>query len=473
MCVVAQEQHKLNGEYHLHAIIAFKRQRDIYGSRLLDLPRTLGRDYITLEDDLDYHAHIEGVLDYKHCLQYTCKEDAAPYMYNMTMDQVRAMVSKSRRTFRKMPDGTLFPIAPEDITPAILPSVVTRSATAGKPKVSDEVAKRLLDGATIEDIVTEYPGYVLQNLQKLSLFQSKVALPSRATQALLPWTPDLITSSHPDLQCSRTIIRWLQDNILKSRHLRQKQLYIHGPPGCGKTSLLMWLRRYLVTYDIPRHEKYYDLIHHGIQLTTMDEVTGANKSIQEWNSWLDGSDITLPVKGAQWLKTLSHHNWPTILCSNFAPNHIYRNADSVAIEAFLSRLVVVRIPDHVLLQFHMAEPSSPNQHPDCTTTTQSNDPSETQDIALPSIQTDAYSAVSTPQLAQSGTVEPNTTQMDALSLLANAARVQLPTTNVDPTIQRARAYYESINPNNKETHDNPYILSRYRAGMQQNSGNPT
>lgn len=458
MCVVAQEQHKLNGEFHLHAIVAFKRQKDIYGSRQLDLPYDLGRDHVT-EDGVPYHAHIEGVYDYKHCLQYTCKEDSSPYMYNMTMEQVHAMSATNRRTYRKMPDGTLFPINASDITTAILPSIVTRSAAADKPKISDVVAQRLMAGSTIEELTAEYPGYVMQNLQRLSLFQAKIVQPAAASKSRLPWTPERLRSSHMDLACSRSVITWLQTNILQPRRLRQKQLYLYGPPGCGKTSLLMFLRRYLVTYDIPRGEKYYDLVHQGIQLATMDEVTGANKSIQEWNTLLDGSDITLPVKGAQWCKTMEHSNWPIILCSNFAPNHIYRSADSTAVEAFLSRLTVVKIPDNVNLQFHMEEEETP-------TTTTTAEPVDTS--------TSAASPTDAPQTVVEDTSTIPSVEKDSVTLrILDAARdlyrtigrTSAPTAPVDTALQRAAEHYQQLNPDSV-TNDNPYILSRYRAGAQ-------
>ena len=80
------------------------------------------------------------------------------------------------------------------------------------------------------------------------------------------------------------------------RQPRQKQLWLWGPPGIGKTRFLSYLRARLRVYDMPKDEDFYDSYEDGCyDLVVMDEFK-SHKKIQFLNAWCDGQPLPLRQK---------------------------------------------------------------------------------------------------------------------------------------------------------------------------------
>ena len=163
----------------------------------------------------------------------------------------------------------------------------------------------------------------------------------RAAAKLKAWVvpqPDSVPEGwYPELGM---ILEWLDLNIKgEQRALSAKHLYIHGPTGIGKTSLVDKLREYLSVYDVPHSEDFYDYYQDGVyDLAVMDEFK-ANKQLQWMNLWLQGFQMTLRVKGAQRIKK---QNLPTLILSNYSVEESYKNKNQNQLAPLFRRLTVLK-----------------------------------------------------------------------------------------------------------------------------------
>jgi len=441
--VVAQEQH-LNGEYHLHAVIQMKKQRSVYDCRFFDIPRYLGQPPTAsttatpIESSKDtYHAHIDVPTRADSAISYICKDDQTPHMYGMCMADVRPYRNGTSRPQSRTVDG---------IQSSSSMDISIARSTSAKPKLSDTIANELLSGKSLKDVLKDHPGYVMQNLSKLEKFLASLVTPIIDAARLKSPTLDQLTSiHHKDDTSINAIVDWLRTNMRQPRQLRQKQLYIYGPPGVGKTRMTQFLREYYLVYDVPRREDFYDLYHDQVDVAILDEFTGSMKSIQWLNSFLDGSTFTLPKKGAQYEK---RRNIPVIILSNYSPEDNFPRADRVALRAFMDRLLVVSLSEGTTLELSMPESSTLSSIEEPTPMSGS-----------PIAPTDHVSCPSIPSSQETTTTcssQPQATET-SFDTMMQAQRAQQELTKAPPpppTIQ-----YE--NPM-----DDPYVLSRYRAGKQ-------
>jgi len=142
-----------------------------------------------------------------------------------------------------------------------------------------------------------------------------------------------------------TILRWLHENVNKSRLPKQKHLYIYGPPDTGKSSLLNFLSQRLRLYDLP-HEAFFDFYDDdSYDLIAGDEFHSNFMPRTILCPLIDGYETNLRVKGAQIMKK---KNIPAIFCSNYPLTELYKGVD---LTAMLSRFEVLDLTDHPLA-FH-------------------------------------------------------------------------------------------------------------------------
>lgn len=282
--VVAKEAHK-DGTPHLHGIFYFKEKCNIQNANA-----TL--DLICMK-----HGNYQGAKSPKKVLRYVCKDN-------------------NYVTFGDVPTWT-------------------------ETKLTDQVAKMLMDGKSYQEVKEAYPGFTLLHKRKIEDFAGECQR-KRACDSLQVWEAPVYTGNDYNVML---IAEWLRTNIRQSRKPRQPQLFISGIPGVGKTRLISQLSTFLRVYHIPREEDFYDFWENGLyDVAVLDEFK-AHKRLQWMNNWLDGSVINLRQKGSQILKM---QNIPTIILSNFLPEEQYKK-DSVARDAFLQRITC----SHVVEEFNL------------------------------------------------------------------------------------------------------------------------
>lgn len=186
-----------------------------------------------------------------------------------------------------------------------------------KARMSDVVAKKVIDGTSIRAITADAPGYVMMNLQKIRSFQSFVRSQRPVDRLPLPRIGFLGLSSKV-----LSIWTWITNNVRQDRPrpLGQPQLFIVGNTGLGKTSLINCLRPALRIYYPPASEDFYDMYDDSeYDLIVFDEFYHS-KTITFMNSFVEGSPVTLRTKGGQLMK---EKNLPVIVLSNYTPAECY------------------------------------------------------------------------------------------------------------------------------------------------------
>jgi len=281
LIVVAEEEHK-SGEPHLHAIISFATKNDM-------------KDCAAQLDALTgKHGNYQGARSLVKTLRYVCK------------------------------DGNY-------ISHGDMPDI------SEKPKIQDKIAKLALAGITFKAIVAEDPGFSMMQKRKIEEFIGWNKR-QKLDEDLLPWKCPTIMS---DCYAALDLQEWLHTNILQPRQPRQKQLWICGKPGIGKSRLIGLMRLRLRVYDMPRDEEFYDDYEDGLYDVVILDEYKHQKRIQFLNAWCDGQPLPLRQKCKQALKT---DNLPLIVCSNFCIEECYR--EGVGRDALCDRFVQCNFYDN-------------------------------------------------------------------------------------------------------------------------------
>jgi len=299
--VVCEEDHKDELSKHLHAFIALKNKCDFRSARFADLSWGDGT-----RTTRTYHG------DYK----------AAKKPYE-SMEYVKK-------------DGNYI----EEGTP-----IDAKNLKQYSKSKSMLVAEQLMEGKPILTIMKDDPGFFMAQMKNILNFKSfcQMVLPTN----LQPWAPVVQALSCPARtvdfsQPEKDIAQWLLGNLYTERNHRQKQLYLFGPPGGGKTTLyillLKFLRIFKMVYETEFLElygdDYYDLI-------ILDEFKG-QKKITFLNSFIDGTPKHYNVKFGSVQK---YKNLPVIFLSNTSPTQVYKNSQDISLDAFVDRLQIVEVVD--------------------------------------------------------------------------------------------------------------------------------
>ena len=155
-------------------------------------------------------------------------------------------------------------------------------------------------------------------------------------------TENMATDGTPISEEQCDVVEWILNNILQNRERNTKSLYIYGPTGIGKSTLIDRLSKFVQVFYMARGEDFYDLYNEEVhELAVLDEFK-ANKTIQWMNTWLDGSRMNLRVKGGQMLKK---KNIPTIILSNYSLRYCYCNVPDEKFRTIQRRLMEIDLTD--------------------------------------------------------------------------------------------------------------------------------
>lgn len=291
--VVAHELHK-DGTDHLHALVSLKERYESRNPNCLDILANKHGNYQTARSTIKVMEYITKDGDY---------------------------VSEG--------------VDPEEFLELARNKKSTKSAI---------IARKIIDGDEVKDIIEEYPGYAMINLAKMIKFKQFVSTMSKKPEE--EWGGVDEMDYWPAE--AQTIVRWLNKNIMKPRKFKQKQLYVQGPTGVGKTTMINNLEKYCRVYYLP-YEEFYDYYMDGeYDLIVIDEFKG-QKKVTFLNKLLEGSNMPMPQKGQQTMKT---DNLPVIILSNYHPDNAYKNIDYHAMQALTARLECVYIGERMQLNFY-------------------------------------------------------------------------------------------------------------------------
>lgn len=298
--IIAQEHHK-DGHLHLHCLLGFHQKVNWFDCNRLDF--LVGK-----------HGNLLVPRSLRAWAQYCCKEDPSFIAHGIAVDKL----------------------------------------LAHKASRSEALGKRLLEGASPLDLMREDPGFYLLHSRQIKEMHADVLASQVLAAPLLPWESAVYKGSQP---CMEEITCWLNANIKCSRSFKQPQMYLWGPSGVRKTSLILKLVGYLkicwMTWG-PFWNGYSD----DYDLIVFDEFNSCyGHSVQELNRFLEGVMINLSVKGGFVQKK---KNPPVVILSNWDLLVTLASADAVALAAFRNRVTVISTADPLDLDnFMIYEPVTP------------------------------------------------------------------------------------------------------------------
>lgn len=220
--------------------------------------------------------------------------------------------------------------------------------TARKAGVSTgfaTVAVKVKEGTSLAELNDAHPGFMLQHLTKVKTYAAfcTATIPAEPLVAFPADLPDLATLNDSEA----AVFNWLRGNLIgfpARPRFRSLQLMIIGGTGIGKSSLVDSLSRFARPYHMPMEESFYDSYSDKLfDFVFLDEFR-SQKTISFMNSFVDGSTVTLRIKGGQVTK---RKNLPVIICSNWEPALAYHKvqaANPEVLDAFMRRFLVVRVP---------------------------------------------------------------------------------------------------------------------------------
>lgn len=281
---ICQEKHQ-DGSLHLHCLLWLDGKANFKNARFADL-----RGESTV-----YHGKYEAMKKERESVLYVMKED-------------KSILTDSMEFIEKISNG--------------------------KKRKMDEIAQALMDGQDLKTIAMEHPGIVALHKTKLLDFQKWILSENWKPS---PWTR-IMTENLTGSTCA--ILRWIGLNLFEqTRPLRTKNIYIHGPGGTGKSSLISYIEERLKTYKPTPQVKWWDGFNDTFELIVFDEFNG-QWPLTEMNKILDGQRMIIPQRNGDFFKT---QNIPVIICSNYPLEDIYTNVNRLAWSAFASRLSTIYI----------------------------------------------------------------------------------------------------------------------------------
>lgn len=299
---LAQELHQ-DGTPHIHALLGFTKRKSVKNP-----------DYFDFLTPSRSHANIQKMRSRLDSIAYLKKSDPSPLI------------------FGQLPE----------------------TESGERTKKTDEIAKRLMEGAEISSIVEDHPGFTMMHLPRMISFktfwtnskdQAKKNTNRSTTIRGIGVIADAMTDQLDELSDRSAVMDfqqkihdleiWLNRNLFEPRTFRQLQLFIQSPPGVGKSSLINFIEEHFAVYR-PAEEAFFDGYDDKFDLAVFDEFA-AKHTRTSLCQFMDGGACRLRIKGGTIEKK---KNMPVIFLSNYTPEHLYN--DKIDYDAFTSRIFTLR-----------------------------------------------------------------------------------------------------------------------------------
>lgn len=264
------------------------------------------------------HCNIQTCRDYKACQIYCCKKGNEGNWITHNVD-IEAVI-ESTKTKKGVKHETVARFVME------------------KPR-------------TLQDVNTDFPGYMIQNRRKVSDY---IKLVKSFGKQLTPYLGigNCIGKSPAIIQ----VVSWLNNNLPPAvRPFKQSQLWLWGPSDMGKTTLRVELSKHFRAYNVCDEDKWWSGFDQSHEIAFFEEFNGS-KTLSQMKTFLDGSEVPLAQKGED--PIMKDKNIPVIILSNMAPEEVYSKAANEHPESFkalINRLKVIHLTEFLAIPWKQPE----------------------------------------------------------------------------------------------------------------------
>jgi len=309
--VIARENHA-DGHTHLHCFVHLSKRCDFTTPACLDLVCPGG---------VTCHGNYQIARDPRASLDYVCKDGDLRFC-NTTLEAARACfaVAGRKRTATEL---------------------IMTELTAGKP-----LTRIAFDHP-------EHMTFIMLHMDRLQQFHTRTILDSATPLKKFVRAQAVFGQSQAwDL----SIANWLNSNLFKtSRPLGTPQLWIQGPTGCGKTTLVTKLAECCRIYVVPNEDFYDDYCDSNFDLIVFEEFKH-QKTVQWMNSFCDGQVCPIRQKGRQAVK---RSNLPVIVLSNLQMREAYPNVPDAIFATIARRFTEVTCGERISVELEMTSHDQP------------------------------------------------------------------------------------------------------------------
>jgi len=232
-----------------------------------------------------------------------------------------------------------------------------------KETKASKIARMISSGSHLDEVDEEEPGYLLQHLKSIQLYESFQAL--KARRAAFAKVSGQLATVQPvasfDSSWNRAIASWWNQNLRVPRVHRQKQLWLVAKEGAGKTIMIEMLEKAfgLSIYYWPTGEAWNDAYQDGTyDMMLFDEFHGSQITITRLNQIASGDTLSLSRRGAP--PILKRDKLPIVVLSNYTPSEAYANSPLTKIGPLLDRFTVVTVPERGKIRIEPMPPTIPN-----------------------------------------------------------------------------------------------------------------
>lgn len=204
------------------------------------------------------------------------------------------------------------------------------SVLAKKSSKTETIAKKLWAKEwSLYDAAIAEPGYTMvhkSQMQDWIDFREQTDDFQASKETLTARMLNVIHHSD-DMEAAAQLKAWALANVMpdtiKSRKHKQKQLWISGSTGIGKSRMIATLSHFVKVYEVPMDDgKWIEGYTHDIELAYFEEYQGGRKPA--WlNNFTDGSPCKLPRRNhAPFQKT---KNCAVVVLSQDPIKDVYHN----------------------------------------------------------------------------------------------------------------------------------------------------
>jgi len=280
------------------------------------------------------HCNIQTCRDYKACQIY-CAKDGDYVTHNVDIEAV----IESTKTKKGVKHETVVNFIKKKLHEKVLP--------------------------TLKEVDEKYGAYVIQHENKVEAYiKLQHRFLSEETKPYYGIDMNKVLMESAENPQLTDVVSWLNKNLPPAkREHKQKQLWLHGPAGVGKTRLQTQLSEYFNTYHVANEDKWWSGMDDSKEIIMFDEFTGY-KTLSDMKRLLEGSHYPMPQKGQQ--PFIKRKNIPIIICSNSTPEQVYHNVMEKSPQEFkplLERIQIIELTKDTKIPF-LEPPIQGEESPD-------------------------------------------------------------------------------------------------------------
>lgn len=192
---------------------------------------------------------------------------------------------------------------------------IRKAKQSKKGQRHNEIANKIREGITVEQLIDSEPGFVMMNYDKIAKFINLLdTFKHVPLKTLVAATPQ-----HEGVLPIQEIAEWVTDTFITKTN-KNMHLYIYGHTGIGKSHFVNQLRQFVKLFPVPYDADWFDNFNSTYQAAVFEEFN-AHYTLTFLNSFLDPYQQSIRRRG---LPPLIREGFlPCIFLSNCKPEEIY------------------------------------------------------------------------------------------------------------------------------------------------------